>query len=72
VLSANQSSFLDTTFANSAGVNGEVLTLVRQRDGKVLLVGSFTAGQGMPRNRVCRVLGTGVVDRTFNQDYAME
>ncbi len=34
----------------------------RQRDGKVLLVGSFTAAQGgVPRNRVCRVLVEGVV-----------
>ena len=36
----------------------------RQRNGKVLLVGSFTAVQGgVPRNRVCRVLGEGGVPR---------
>jgi hypothetical protein len=38
VLCANQPGILYPTFANNAGVNGEVLAVARQRDGKVLLV----------------------------------
>jgi uncharacterized delta-60 repeat protein len=59
---------LDTTF--NPGANGNVFSVVRQTDGKIVVGGGFTglgAGTGATlRNRIGRLNSDGSVDTTFN------
>lgn len=68
----NPDGSLDPTFQNGmTGVSsGQVLSLVRQLDGKVVIVGSFTAVNGFPRNSLARLHSDGSLDMTFQNGMA--
>jgi len=62
----NPDGSLDTTFLSSgAGANGDVLALVVQSDGKIVICGDFTTVNGTARNRIARLNSDGTLDFTF-------
>ncbi len=64
----NADGSLDPTFNAAAGPNdgATVYALAVQSDGKVLIGGNFTAINGLARNGLARLTGTGLVDTSFN------
>lgn len=54
-----------SAFGEGEGVNGEVLALAVQPDGKVVIGGKFSSVNGMPRNNIARLNPDGTLDRTF-------
>ncbi len=67
---ANYDGTLDTVFAPSSGVNGQMYGLLLQADGKVLLFGGFTMVNGQPRQNLARMNSDGSLDATFTADLA--
>lgn len=62
----NEDGTLDTSFDPGSGVQGSVEAMALQADGKVLIGGTFSAVDNVPRMRVARLNGDGSVDTTFN------
>lgn len=56
----------DSTFSTGRGGDLEARTLAVQRDGKILVTGSFTRFNGAPHQRLVRLNADGSVDPTFN------
>ncbi|HEX2747486.1 MAG TPA: PKD domain-containing protein, partial [Verrucomicrobiales bacterium] len=52
------------TFNPGAGADGQINAVAVQPDGKILLGGNFTAINGLPRNRIARLLPDGAVEST--------
>lgn len=64
VITDNEASVaIDTGF--DAAVDRPVLTMVRQPDGKIILGGSFTRVNGIPRNGLARLHPDGSLDASF-------
>lgn len=57
---------LDPSFLIGTGFNGSVLDMALQADGKIVVVGNFTAYQGTPVSRIARLNSDGTLDGTFN------
>ncbi|WP_345236071.1 T9SS type A sorting domain-containing protein [Hymenobacter saemangeumensis] len=57
---------LDPTFNTATGANQQVLTLLVQANGSVVVGGQFTQYSGQARNGIVRVLSTGTPDAGFN------
>lgn len=55
----------DATFDPGSGFNGEARRMVLQADGKVVVVGGFTAFNGVARGRVARLNGNGSLDAAY-------
>lgn len=64
----NSNGSLDSSFNSGTGTNGSVEELALQPDGKVLIVGSFTAVNGVAHNRIARLNSDGSLDAAFNPD----
>jgi uncharacterized delta-60 repeat protein len=62
----NEDGNLDSSFISGIGPNSQVISLVIQPDGKILIVGQFTLYDGIARNRIARVNSDGTLDLTFN------
>jgi uncharacterized delta-60 repeat protein len=62
----NADGSLDTSFDPGSGVQGTVETMALQADGKVLIAGTFSAVNNVPRGRVARLNADGSVDATFD------
>lgn len=54
-----------SAFGNGEGVNGEVLALAVQPDGKVVIGGIFTAVNGVTRQNLARLNADGTLDAGF-------
>lgn len=52
-------------FGKGEGVTGEVLALALQKDGQVIIGGSFSAVNGVPRQNLARLNADGTLDATF-------
>lgn len=52
-------------FGKGEGITGEVLALAVQKDGRVVIGGSFTAVNGVPRQNLARLNADGTLDATF-------
>jgi len=65
ILASSSPAQTADSFGSGEGVEGRVLALVAQPDGKVVLGGSFTAVNGVPRQNLARVNADGSVDTTF-------
>ncbi|SHF90428.1 delta-60 repeat domain-containing protein [Flavobacterium segetis] len=62
----NQDGTRDTTFNTTvAATNGVIYSIVVQSDGKTIIAGSFTMYNGMPVNRIARILPNGSLDSSF-------
>ncbi|WP_165371403.1 hypothetical protein [Pseudolysobacter antarcticus] len=59
---------LDTLFAPTPGTNGQMLGLLLQPNGKVLLLGGFTTVNGQPRQSLARMNSDASLDTTFTAD----
>jgi len=57
---------LDMSFDPGAGVNGDVLSVAIQSDGKVLIGGNFTSYDGTSRPVIARLQTDGKLDDSFN------
>lgn len=62
----NADGQLDLNFNGGSGPNGDVLAIAQQEDGKVVIVGEFSAVDGTDRGRVARLTSAGTVDLDFN------
>ena len=63
----NADGTLDTTFDPGGGPNGTVVTINTQKDGKILLCGSFTAYNNVPNHEgIVRLNADGSLDATFS------
>lgn len=56
---------VDTTFDPGGGVNGTVLAVAIQPDGRIVIGGAFDRVDGIVRNYVARLNADGSVDSTF-------
>ncbi len=61
----NPNGSLDELFNPGSGFNGLVLDVALQRDGKLLVAGSFTDFNGMPRFGIVRLNSNGSLDSSF-------
>ena len=59
-----------SVFHAGEGVNGRVLAMVVQPDGKIIIGGSFSAVNGLSRGNLARLNADGTLDRTFADQYA--
>jgi uncharacterized delta-60 repeat protein len=57
---------LDLSFNPGSAVNGEVLGIAVQPDGRILIGGRFTAVRNLVRNRIARLNADGSPDVTFD------
>jgi uncharacterized delta-60 repeat protein len=64
----NSDGSLDTALnpGGGAGTVGTVSAVALQTDGRIVLAGSFTAYNNVPRNGIARVNGDGSLDTSFN------
>ncbi len=62
----NADCSIDSSFSTGAGGNGTVQNLALQPDGKIIIVGSFTAFNGVGRFRVARLNADSSLDPTFD------
>jgi uncharacterized delta-60 repeat protein len=62
----NSDGSLDTSFVTGSGFNNSVFSIALQADGKILLVGSFNAYNGVTQNRIARLNSDGSLDTGFN------
>jgi uncharacterized delta-60 repeat protein len=57
---------IDNTFITGTGFNSTVNDISLQTDGKIIVVGGFTAYSGQTRNRLVRLNSNGGIDNTFS------
>ena len=57
---------IDTTFPLSQPLNGGILEIHQQSDGKLLLAGAYTTYNSLPQNRLIRLNANGTKDTTFD------
>jgi uncharacterized delta-60 repeat protein len=57
---------LDGDFDPGTGPNDMVYSIVAQKDGKIIIAGSFTTVNGTGRNRIARLNADGSLDTSFN------
>jgi len=62
----NADGSLDTSFLPGEGVNGGVLAIALQSNGKMLIGGSFYEVNSTPRNNIARLNADGSLDTTFD------
>lgn len=62
----NANGSLDTSFDPFQGPSGNVLGLAVQPDGRVVIVGIFSAVNGVPRRNVARLNADGSLDGSFD------
>lgn len=61
----NKDGTIDTTFNAGQGPNNNILIIIAQPDGKILLFGEFTSFNGVNRNRLIRLFSDGSLDTNF-------
>ena len=64
----NEDGSIDLTFNMGTGLNGAVNDIQVLDDGRILLVGDFTAYNGKLRTRVARLNSDGSLDISFNKE----
>ncbi len=62
----NPDGSVDTAFNPGTGANNTVHAVARQPDGKILIGGSFSSFNGVPRSNIARLNVDGSLDTTFN------
>lgn len=61
----NADGSLDATFDPGTGANFDIMAVRADAAGRVLAIGAFTEFNGVPRERLVRLLPNGAVDPTF-------
>ncbi len=62
----NADGTLDATFNPGTGVNGFVITVVLQSDGKIIISGNISSYNGNPRISIVRLNTDGTLDASFD------
>ncbi|MFZ1691715.1 MAG: hypothetical protein WAT74_00845 [Flavobacteriales bacterium] len=62
----NADGSLDMAFNPGTGANDAVRTITLQPDGRIIIAGSFTSVNGVPRNRIARLNADGSLDASFD------
>ena len=62
---------LSSAFAGGEGVNGQVLAIALQPDGKIVIGGLFSTVNGIVRNNIAHLNDDGTLDRTFAEGPAL-
>jgi uncharacterized delta-60 repeat protein len=62
----NNDGSIDNTFSGFSGANSGIRAIAIQPDNKILIGGSFSTINGMPRTRIARLNADGSLDETFN------
>jgi uncharacterized delta-60 repeat protein len=62
----NADGTVDAGFNPGSGANGPLIAVAIQADGKVVIGGTFTSVNSIPRNRIARLNVDGTVDTSFN------
>jgi uncharacterized delta-60 repeat protein len=62
----NSDGTLDLTFNPGSAANGFVRKALLTNNGKILIIGNFTAYNGVARNRIARINNDGTLDLSFN------
>jgi uncharacterized delta-60 repeat protein len=62
----NSDGSLDTLFNPGTGPNFGISKVISLPDEKLIIVGSFTSYNGIPRNRIAKLNSDGSLDTTFN------
>jgi uncharacterized delta-60 repeat protein len=66
IIRINNDGTKDTSFNTGTGFDGNVWNIQLQPDGKILVVGFFTAYKGLTENRIIRLNSDGTKDTSFN------
>lgn len=66
IIRLNSDGTKDTSFDTGTGFNNDVLSIVLQPDGKILVGGAFTTYKGIVENRIIRLNPDGTKDSSFN------
>lgn len=66
ILRLNTDGSTDISFDPGTGFNGSVFSFVIQSDDKIMVVGGFTAFDGMSRKYVARLNANGTLDNSFD------
>lgn len=67
VMKLKENGTLDSTFnINNQGANGSITDAARLKDGRIVMVGSFTRYNGEVANRIVCIKPNGEVDQTFD------
>jgi len=64
-LTAQDAVVSKSAFLNGEGVNGQVAAIVVQGDGKLVLGGTFSSVNGVPRSNLARLNSDGTLDTGF-------
>ncbi|WP_128396964.1 T9SS type A sorting domain-containing protein [Botryobacter ruber] len=62
----------DASFSSGTGFNGNVLAIMLQPDGKIVVGGSFSEYDGVMRNRIARLNSNGSLDASFKHLYGFD
>lgn len=62
----NQDGSLDTSFPSGTGPDGYVASIVRQNDGKIIIIGVFTSVSDTSRSNLARLNSDGTLDTAFD------
>lgn len=65
IIRLNSNGLMDAMFTTGSGMNNVVYSLSIQPDGKIIAGGQFTTFNSTSRNRIVRLLSTGLIDATF-------
>ena len=65
IVRLNTNGTIDNTFSSGSGFNADVWHAIRQPDGKIVCVGSFTSYNGTLVDRMVRLNSGGTIDTSF-------
>lgn len=65
IVKLNQNGTIDAQFKVGAGFNGDPYAVMRQSDGKLVCVGTFTSYSGSTRRGIARINTDGTLDASF-------
>lgn len=65
IMRLNADGTLDSSFDIGTGANGNISSIALQSDGKILIIGGFTAFNGITKNKIARLNTDGTVDASF-------
>ncbi|SHH21439.1 delta-60 repeat domain-containing protein/Por secretion system C-terminal sorting domain-containing protein [Chryseolinea serpens] len=68
----NPDGGVDNTLAAGTGFDGGVFSMALQNDGKILVGGYFSNYNGVPREKIARLLPGGILDPTFDATLAFD
>lgn len=74
IVRLNDNGSIDTAFDPGAGlpVNAAVVDIAVFQDDRIIVAGAFTSFDGVPRNRIARLLADGALDTTFDPGTGLE